>query len=33
MENFRAEKQGDDWSIAVNDFSFYPIPSALLSGG
>jgi len=32
-ENIKAEKQGDDWSIAVNDFYFYRIPSAVLSGG
>jgi hypothetical protein len=27
------EKQGDDWSIGVNDFYFYVIPEALIRGG
>jgi hypothetical protein len=28
-----AEKQGDEWSIGVNDFRFYIIPEAVISGG
>ena len=27
------EKQGDNWSIGVNDFYFYVIPEAVISGG
>jgi hypothetical protein len=26
-------KQGDNWSISVNDFYFYTIPEAVISGG
>jgi hypothetical protein len=28
-----SEKQGDSWSIGVNDFYFYLIPEAVISGG
>lgn len=28
-----AEKQGDEWSIGVNDFRFYIIPEAVILGG
>lgn len=28
-----AKKQEDEWSIGVNDFDFYSIPEALISGG
>lgn len=28
-----SEKQGDTWSISVNDFYFYVIPEAVISGG
>jgi hypothetical protein len=27
------EKQGDDWSIGVNDFYYYVIPEAVIDGG
>lgn len=27
------EKQGDNWSIGVNDFDFFLIPEAVISGG
>jgi len=32
-EKVTAEKQGDNWSISVNDFYFYVIPDAVISGG
>lgn len=28
-----ATKQGDNWSISVNDFNFYTIPEAVINGG
>ena len=28
-----SKKQGDDWLISVNDFYFYVIPEAVISGG
>jgi hypothetical protein len=32
-DRVRFEKQGDDWSIGVNEFYFYVIPEAVISGG
>ncbi len=32
-KNVKAEKTGDEWSISVNDFDFYTIPEAVISGG
>jgi hypothetical protein len=32
-EKVTAEKQGDNWSIAVNGFYYYTIPEAVISGG
>ena len=32
-DNVTVEKQGDTWSIGVNDFYFYEIPDAVISGG
>jgi hypothetical protein len=32
-EKVESEKQGDDWSIGVNDFYFYVIPEAVINGG
>lgn len=29
----RAEKKGDDWSVGINDFRFYTIPEAVITGG
>ena len=28
-----AEKRGDEWSVGINDFHFYVIPEAVISGG
>lgn len=32
-EKVTASKQGDNWSISVNDFYFYVIPEAVIDGG
>lgn len=32
-EKVTSEKQGDNWSISVNDFYFYVIPEAVIVGG
>jgi hypothetical protein len=32
-EKVKFEKQGDNWSISVNDFYFYVIPEAVINGG
>jgi hypothetical protein len=32
-EKVESMKQGDDWSIDVNDFYFYVIPEAVINGG
>lgn len=32
-EKVTSQKQGDDWSISVNDFYFYVIPEAVIVGG
>lgn len=32
-EKVKFEKQGDSWSISVNDFYFYVIPEAVINGG
>jgi hypothetical protein len=32
-EKVTSEKQGDNWSIGVNDFYFYVIPEAVIAGG
>jgi hypothetical protein len=29
----KAEKKGDEWSIAIDDFHFYSIPEAVIAGG
>ena len=29
----QAEKQGDEWSIGINDYEFYTIPEAVIRGG
>lgn len=33
MDKVTFGKQGDDWSIGVNDFYFYVIPEAVIRGG
>jgi hypothetical protein len=33
QEKVTATKQGDNWSISVNDFYFYTIPEAVINGG
>lgn len=32
-EHVKFEKQGDNWSIGVNDFYYYTIPEAVIVGG
>lgn len=32
-EKVKAVKQGDDWSVEVNDYEHYTIPEAVISGG
>ena len=32
-DKVKSEKQGDTWSISVNEFYFYTIPEAVISGG
>ena len=32
-EKIKAEKQGDNWSISINNFDFYTIPEAVITGG
>jgi hypothetical protein len=32
-EKVKFDKQGDNWSIGVNDFYFYTIPEAVILGG
>lgn len=32
-EKIKAEKQGYDWSVEVNDYEHYTIPEAVISGG
>jgi len=32
-EKIVAEKQGDNWSISINNFDFYTIPEAVITGG
>lgn len=32
-EKLKATKQGDDWSVEVNDYEHYTIPEAVVSGG
>lgn len=32
-EKLKAVKQGDDWSVEINDYERYTIPEAVISGG
>lgn len=32
-EKLKAVKQGDDWSVEINDYEHYTIPEAVISGG
>ncbi len=32
-EKVKAVKQGDDWSVEVNDYEHYTVPEAVISGG
>ncbi|MCM8613958.1 hypothetical protein [Accumulibacter sp.] len=32
-DRIKAVKQGDDWSVEVNDYEHYTIPEAVISGG
>jgi hypothetical protein len=32
-QNLKAVKQGDEWSVEVNDYEHYTIPEAVISGG
>lgn len=31
--HLKSEKQGDEWEVSVNDFEFFTIPEAVITGG